>query len=396
VTSPFRRTGHAPRVAAAGLAAILWAAAAVAAPAPAPRRAPTPARAAAPAAAGKAVTPQALALAARQTIDEGRYAAGLAQLRALRPLTATDPDLELMIALCEARTGQLDSAWALLRSPLLEAAGRDSLPVSHWRPFGPGQEVAWLSGAHEGWHWYVVRARAELALRLGHWREAVTDARAAVRARPLSGRDHLLLAVAAGRAGADSMAAAEADRAVLLEPLLPEARDLAGLWAWRAGRREAARAHYEAAIRLDPHDRDAALALVRLRLPAAHPDSLPRRFLRGVRRAGMLIAAEGPKVEENIPTDQIPGLYGTPVVTVPDSVRANPAFHPEVHLVATALVSEDGRTLLLDVPRWDPARVPAGLVNALVEASRRWKFRPAVRLGQPLRLWINVDINLQP
>jgi len=392
-----------PGFAVLAVALLAGAPAAVAAHTP-PAATPAPARrtatAARPAPGARAVagTQDAAALAAqaRAAEDEGQYARALAALRGLRRLTSPDADLELEIALDEARTGRADSAWARLQSPVCAGALADTLPPQRWRLFGPGREKSWLSGAHEGWHWYVARARAELALRLGRWDDAVAAATLAVRARPMSGREHLLLALAAGRAGDGARARAEADRAALLDPMLPEAHYLSGLWAWRAGARDAARAAFEAAIAVDPGDRDAALALVRLRLPSAPPDSLPRRFLRGPRRAGMITAPDGPKIEEDTPQDQLPGLRGVPGVTPPDSVKANPTYDKSLYVEATVLVDENGRAVLVDFPHFTPQRMPAGLMNALVRAARQWTFRPAMRLGHPLRMWINVQINLNP
>jgi len=231
---------------------------------------------------------------------------------------------------------------------------------------------------------------------LGRWDDAVTAARTAVRARPLSGRDHLLLALAAGRAGDAPLARAEAGRAALLDPMLPEAHYLSGLWAWRDGDHARAAAAFRAAIMRDSTETDAALALVRLLVPSARPDSLPRRFLRGARGAGMLISPRGPKIEETTPSDQLPGLYAIPTVAPPDSVRANPRFDPRMFIEATVLVGEDGKAILVEFPYTTPERMPAGLMQALVSAAAGWSFRPALHLGHPLAMWINVEIDLQP
>ena len=241
----------------------------------------------------------------------------------MRGRTAPDADLELALALDAVRAGVPDTAWALLMGARLSSALADSTDHFRWHPIGPGREKTWLNGRFDGWYWTVARARAELALRLRRFDDAVVAARAAVRARPLSGRDHLLLAICAGRAGDSVTARDEAGIAVYLDPLLPEALYLRGLWAWREGRRAAAREDFRAAIGLDPAFRPPALALVRIELPSARPDSLPIAFQAGARRATMLVSGEGPKLEETRTSDQIPGLYGAvPTIALPDSVRA--------------------------------------------------------------------------
>ncbi len=164
---------------------------------------------------------------------------------------APDGDLELALALDAVRSGQPDTAWTLLYGARLSAALADSADHFRWHQAGPGRERTWLDGKFEGWHWVIARGRAELALRLRRWDEALLAAKAAVRARPLSGRDHLLLAVIAGRAGDGVTARREADVAVSLDPMLPEALYLRGLWAWRDGRHSAAREDFRLAIARD-------------------------------------------------------------------------------------------------------------------------------------------------
>src|SRR6185369_6108405 len=137
----------------------------------------------------------------------------------------------------------------------------------------------------------------------GRWHEARQAAEVAVAARPLAGKEWLLLAVCAGREGDRGAAETAAARAAVLDPTLPEARYLAGLFAWRGGRRAAAQSEFRAAVALDSSYRAPALALVRSRLPGAAPDSLPAEFLTGVREVGMLTSPMGPKLEEFVQMD---------------------------------------------------------------------------------------------
>ncbi len=376
--------------------------AALAAPPPAARRplprkpataAPRTATPARPAGA----SPTLLAEQAREREDELAYARAAATLKELRALVPPDADLEVALALDEARSGATDSAWARLHSPILEAALADSTHSNQWHPIGPGRDRTWINGRFDGWYWTIARARAELALRLRRWDEAVAAAHVATRAFPLSGRDHLLLAVAAGRAGDAALAREESSLALGLDPTLPEAYELRGLWAWRDGDRALARRCFVAAIERDSVARTAALSLVRLANPAAKPDSLPDRFLSGGRRATALIPPIGPKLVETLPMDQIPGLYGgLPTLKLGDEDRARMQLASTLSIEASALVDESGRALAVEFPYLPPARISPLLMHRMMELSEHWRFKPAVRSGHAARVWINVEYSLQP
>jgi len=367
--------------------------------APVPARSAAPHRAAragaAPATARPAVG--ALATEARTREDLGAYGLAVQRLRELRGRTKPDPDLEIALALDEARTGLADSAWARLSGPLLAAAMTDTGGPERWHDYEFQREPLWLNGRFDGWNWYVARARAELALAMRRWPEAVAAARVAVAARPVAGKEHLLLAIAAGRAGDGATARREAALAVRLDPLLPEAHYLNGLWAWRDGRRTDARAEFRAAIGCDSSYRPPALGLVRLRLPAARPDSLPVAFLTGVRRVALLTSAERPKLEEPATNDQPPALYGSqPQMTVPDSLKAVMRMTRPVHMYVTVLADERGRPVLDDLPWLSPEYTPVELIEQILAVVRTWRFRPAVKLGHPQRAWATVELDLNP
>ena len=381
------------------LLAVSLTAAAAAPPVRRPATRRPAAHAAAPrVAAPKSPTVQEDALSARAREDEGAFATAMALLKRVRARTAPDADLELWLAMDEARCGYADSAWARLQGPLLTAATADTLPPGRWQEYGPHRPLQWLDGRFTGWHWYVAHARAELALARGEWATAEAAARIAVRAQPLVGREHLLLALAAGRAGDDALARDEAEQAEFLDPLLPEAHYLAGLWAWRAGERVRARAAFEAAIAADSAARVPALALVRLRLPGARPDTLPTTYLTGVRRIAQLTSAERPKPEEAVPTDTPAGLYGNagPALIVPDSLASPMKLTKPVKLIVTVLVDENGRPGLSYFPYLSPGTFPASLMSAVMRTAATWRFRPATRLGHPLRAWVSVEFMLYP
>jgi hypothetical protein len=338
------------------------------------------------------------AVRARMKEDDGAFVEAMKLLRSVRGRTAPDADLELWLAMDEARCGYADSAWARLDAPLLRAAAADTAPPARWREYGPSRPVQWLDGRFTGWHWYVAHARAELALERGDWSTAEAAARVATQAQPLVGREHLLLALAAGRAGDAATARAEAALAATLDPLLPEAHYLAGLWDWRDGNRAAARAAFESAIAADSGYREPALALVRMRLPGTRPDSLPVRYLDGVRRVAMLTSPERPKPEESVVTDTPAGLYGdaSPSLVVPDSLASAMQLKKPVKLLVTVLVDESGRPTLSYFPYLAPAGFPVALMHAVMRTATTWRFRPATRFGRPVRAWISVEYMLYP
>lgn len=362
----------------------------------APRTTP---RSTAPAARRPALQRPAAAIAAeaRAFEDEGDYANAAARLRELRSHAAPDADLELFLALDEARSGRPDSAWARLNTPLLSAALVDSLPATRQREYDfQHREPAWRSGRYEGWNWYVARARAELALFGRRWDEALAAARIAAQARPLAGKEQLLLAVAAGRAGHDAEAAAAAARAVALDPTLPEAHYLRGLWAWRAGDRATARAAFESAIACDSSSRNAALALARLQLPGMRPDSLPARFLTGRRQVALLTSPRRPKQEETPRFDQPAGVLGAPHMELDAEMKAQLKLTRPLRLFVTVFVDEQGRPVVNDLPYAPAGSLPDRLVADVNHLASTWRFRPAQRLGNPVACWATLELTLNP
>ncbi|MCC6651581.1 MAG: hypothetical protein IT348_10580 [Candidatus Eisenbacteria bacterium] len=376
------------------LALLLLSTTAMAATTPA-RRAAAPARRPAP---PKLLAPIGqLTAEARMKEEEGDYAGAAKRLRELRVRVAPDADLELTLALDEARSGQLDSAWTRLTRPLLDSALADSTNPARRQDYVFNQrEAIWRNGRYDGWHWYVARARAELALATGRWDTACDAALLAVAARPMAGKEHLLLAVAAGRAGRDSVAAAAARRAAQLDPTLPEAHWLAGLWAWRAGDRASARASFERSVGADSAFRAAALSLVRLRLPGSRPDSLPVEFLTGIRRTAALTSPLHPKLEETPRHDQPAAALGAPAMTLSDEQKARLQLTKPLRIFVTVLVDEQGRPVLNELPWIAIGAIPESLVADLTRLSGTWRFRPAQRLGHPIPCWASLELTLQP
>ena len=402
---------HAIRMAAVHAAALtaMLATAALAAPAPAPKaahRAVTPraSRAAAaarpapaPAARGELFKPPAqVASDARVAEENGAYAIAADRLRELRARVAPDADLEIALAIDEARSSQSDSAWARLSGRALMDALQDEGDATRHREYPFQREPLWLNGTFDGWHWYVARARAELALQLRRWNDAYDAAMIATRARPQSGKDHLLAAIAAGRAGDLATARREADAAARLDPLLPEAQYLSGLHAWRAGDRAGATQAFHRAIGIDSSYRAPALALARLRVPGIRPDSLPVRFLTGVRATFMLTSPLRPKQEEYVQNDVLAGLLGAPHVTFADSVKTRMALKKPLQFYVTVLVDEQGHPVGADLPWIAPGQMSDEAIVAILKATGTWRFRPAVKLSQNVRSWATVPLTIEP
>ena len=353
-----------------------------------------PAKKAAPKA--PAAKPIEVALQARSLEEQGNYAGALVQLKRLRGMLGPDADLELTIALDEARTGQIDSAWTRLYGPLLTAALADTSDVRRRMDYPYQREGLWINGTYDGWYWYIARARAELAIARRDWQEAVAMASRAATAKPLSGKEALLLALTASHAGDAALGEAAASWAAYLEPWLPEAHYLAGIWAWRAGRRADAREDFQTAAVIDSTWREPVLALARLSLPGTRADSLPNRFLYGSRACGVLTSARRPKQEEFTQFDRNAMLVFNPQPQPPDSLRTIMNLKKPTQLFVQVLVGEGGRALLMDLPYVTEERLPAPVVNQVLEQIGLWRFIPANKFQRTQPSWVSVEYMLQP
>ena len=392
--SPPKRQTFAARALALGA---LWLVVTAAAAAPAPSRAPKPAARSAPSRPAPAARrPLDVATQARVFEEQGAYASALASLKTLRGMQGPDADVELAIALDEARTGLADSAWARLHGPLLTAALADSVGRLRRTEYPFQRESMWVNGTYDGWYWYIARARAELALARRDWAEAVSMANRTAAARPLSGKDALLLSVAASHAGDAQLGEAAAAWASYLEPWLPEAHYLSGLWAWRGGRRAEAREELEVAAELDSSWREPTLALARLRLPGVRADSMPVRFLTGARACAMLTSAKRPKQEEFVQFDATPMLVFNPQPQPADSLRKLMKLTKKTQLFVQVLVSEAGRPLMAELPYMTEAQVPAGVIHHVLDQVSRWRFVPARKFDKTQRSWASIEYVLEP
>jgi tetratricopeptide (TPR) repeat protein len=330
---------------------------------------------------------------ARALETVGEFAKALVPWRELRVLVPRDADLELAIACDEARAGMLEAAATRLASPLLSRAAMDTVPADRFRRYTSQREDdLYVNNAFDGWHWYVWRARAEVAAARGRWADATAAARRSVAARPMSGKEWLLLAVCAGRAGLADEARTAAQRAAMLDPGLPEAQYVAGLWAWKGGRREEAQDRFRAASTLDSTYQAPALALVRSNVSGSAPDSLPVAILTGIRAIGLLTSPAGPKLETYVPPPPAAIIARKVDPAVPDSLKARLATE---RLGFWLLVDERGRVVLHELT-WFPAdRYPASLVGELAAKLAAWRFVPMVLEDQPRKMWVDVQYAFQ-
>lgn len=341
-------------------------------------------------------TPAQIARDARTHEDAGRYGAALVHQKTLRSRIAPDADLELVVALNEARVGLADSAWARLHGPVLSAALADTGDASRHHDYPYAREGFWVNGRFDGWYWYVARARAELALARGDWLEARRAAVQAVEARPFSGKDALLLAVASAHTGDLAFSEAAAAYAKYLEPGLPEAHYLLGLHLWRNQRRLEAGRAFQDAMEADSAFAPAALALVRLRLPGTRPDSLPRGFLTGLRRAAELNSPVSPKVEEEWQQDTAPMLAWNPQTPLADSLKTELKLTRPLTIYIQVLIDGGGRARALELPYAPRDRLPIALMHHLSRDILNWRFVAPTRFNQSVVAWVTAEYVIAP
>jgi Flp pilus assembly protein TadD len=327
------------------------------------------------------------------TLEEiGAYSRAAQVFRALRARVKPDGDLELALALDEARSGDVDSAVTRLNGALLTDAADDTMPFQRRRDYPFERQGAFVNGRFDGWHWYVWRARAELAAAQGRWSDALAAARQCVAARPLTGKEWLILAVAAGRVGSLDEARQAVERAAWLDPTLPEALYLSGLLHWRGGARNEAQRDFRHAIALDSTYREPGMALVRSRLPGTAPDSLPSELLTGVRRLALLTTPERPKLEEFVQME-FPASIDRRLDPPQDSLRAGTK---PIQLSVSLLVDERGRAAINDLPWFTSEHLAAEKVAAALATLPEWRFTPARKYGAPQRVWSAVAFTINP
>jgi hypothetical protein len=331
------------------------------------------------------------ARSARDLEDLGGYGRATDLMKALRAAAPPDADLELALAINEARIGQVDSSAARLWGGLLAKALVDTLPYSRRQTYFWDRDKYWINGTWDGWHWCIARARAEVAARRGRWNEAYDAAKVAADARPLSGKEWLVLSVCAGKTRRTEEFVAAAERAALLDPTLPEPHYLLGLNAWRGRRTADAQRAFREAIRRDSSWQAPALALVRSRLPGSMPDSLTGEFLTSIRQAALLTSAAEPKQEHFVQFETPPLLVRKGQPEFPAELKLDGVPPPLLFMV---LLDERGRVVANELPWLPVAALPDAWISAVVGSLPRWEFKPGAKLGQNRPAWVSLEYQM--
>jgi tetratricopeptide (TPR) repeat protein len=331
------------------------------------------------------------ARSAKRLEDMGAYTRALALLKQIRAAHAPDVDLEYAIAVDEARMGKLDSAATRLWSPLMEAALADTLPLARRQTYFWERQSQWLNGTFDGWHWHILRARAEVAAQRGDWERAYVAAKLAVDARWHSGKDWQILAIAAARMHRHPEAQRAARHAASLDPTLPEPFYLLGVYAWREGKRKEAQRALREAIRRDSLWAAPALGLVRSRLPAARPDTLPGWLLTGDRRVALVTSPMGPKLEQFVQMEKPAILLRQGEVRFPPGLHLDGLPPP---LIFPVLLDAQGRPRAHELPWMPPGLVPEEWLGSIAASLPGWQFSPASRLGTNEPVWVNVEFKM--
>jgi tetratricopeptide (TPR) repeat protein len=333
--------------------------------------------------AGPTERAQAVAAEVRALEESCAWAGAAAKLRTLRVLVPPDADLELWLAVFEARSGALDSARIRLAGPLLNAAAGDTLPEMRWIVYGWKKSAAWMDGRWTGWHWYLWRARAEVAAAEARWPDALAAIRRTIAARPTDGKEWYARALCEAQLGQDANARASLARASALDPSLPEVPYLSGLLLWREGKRAEAQAMFRAAIEMASGYREPAAALLRVRMSGSPPDALPREFLSGVRRAGLLTSAEGPKREAYMKTEVPATLVSRENATAAAGGRKIPV---------QLLIDREGRVALSELPFLKGES--AATIGPVLATLPRWRYTPAIVNSITSPAWVATELEI--
>lgn len=331
------------------------------------------------------------ARSAERLEDIGAYTKALELFELIRSAHPEDADLEYTMAVDEARLGKFKAAAARLWTPVMDEAAVDSLPVERHVMYFWGRESQWLNGKFDGWHWHILRARAEVAAALDDWDKAHSAARAAVEAHWHSGKDWQILGMTAAHTFRHPEAKRAFVQAAMLDPTLPEPFYMMGLYAWREGQRNEAQRMFREAIRRDSTWKAPALALVRSRLPAASPDSIPTWLLTGTREVSLVTSPVGPKFEQFVQMEQPAVLVKQGDVRFPPDMKLDRTPPP---LVFPVFLDERGRALVHEFPWLPPGIVPEQWLGAIAASLPGWAFTPATKLGKPQRVWVNVEFKM--
>src|SRR5262249_51631646 len=65
-------------------------------------------------------------------------------------------------------------------------------------------------------------------------------------------------------------------------------------------------------------------------------------------------------------------------------------------LVLSLLIDEQGRPVVNEIPWFRPGELPEHKMTRILNSVPSWRFTPAMRLGSPHAVWINMDFSFNP
>jgi hypothetical protein len=94
--------------------------------------------------------------------------------------------------------------------------------------------------------------------------------------------------------------------------------------------------------------------------------------------------------------DRTPMLVFNPQTPPPDSLVAPMHLKKPAQLYLQVLVSERGEPLMAELPYVTEDKVPAGVVNHVLNQIGNWRFMAARKFDKPQRSWASVEFVVKP
>ena len=110
----------------------------------------------------------------------------------------------------------------------------------------------------------------------------------------------------------------------------------------------------------------------------------------------MVTSPRRPKQEEFVQFDRTPMLVFNPQSQPPDSLLALMHLKKPTQLYLQVLVSEKGAPLMAELPYVTDSKVPAGVVNHMLNQIGNWRFMAARKFDKPQRSWASVEYVVKP